>query len=326
MTNPKIKTIKKLFGLSGNKCYFPKCNADLIDRNSNQVIGEICHIKARSPGGPRFDANQTDIERNDFTNLILLCPTHHEVIDSDEESYTFERLNKIKSDHESKYKETDVLNDELAEKFIANIGIIITTHTNVNTAINSQFASIIQNINSTNVSPVLNSYEELLEKIYSGLETLSKNLSEALKIAKNEGDNDLFELCLTELSGWNSATKPDIRYRFQSVYLSPDKIESAVNLSMNEFFNDLENKPNQFVRKDMFFANSVPNIESILENNKSKDPSMSFIHLVKTQGELFPHLEYPELEINIYCRGTLYHDLLEGIKINLANEIMKKIK
>jgi hypothetical protein len=326
MTNPKIKTVKQLFGLSGNKCYFPKCNVDLIDKNSNQVIGEICHIKSRSPGGPRFDEKQSDFERNEFKNLILLCPTHHEVIDSDEESYTVDRLYKIKSDHESKYIETDVLNDELAEKFITKNEIIITTQTNVNTATNSQFASIIQNINPPIESASLISYEDLLEKIYSGLETLSKNLSETLKVAKNKGDNDLTELCITELSGWDSTAKPNIYYRFRPVYLSLDKIERVVNLSMNEFFNDLENKPDQFVRKDMFFANSVPNIESIIEINKSKDPSMFFIHLVKKQGELFPHLEYPELEINIYCRGTLYHDLLHGIKINLANEILKKIK
>jgi hypothetical protein len=52
------------------------------------LVGEICHIKAANPGGPRCDANQTAAERHGYDNLILLCGTHHTVIDDDEEAYT----------------------------------------------------------------------------------------------------------------------------------------------------------------------------------------------------------------------------------------------
>jgi hypothetical protein len=42
------------------------------------------------------------VERHAYANLVLMCPTHHTVIDDDEEAYTVERLCKIKTDHEAR--------------------------------------------------------------------------------------------------------------------------------------------------------------------------------------------------------------------------------
>ena len=81
----------------------------LIDAESKAVIGEVCHIKSRSVGGPRHDATQSDEERNAYENVIAMCSIHHTVIDDDAESYTVERLQKIKSDHESKALENGLL-------------------------------------------------------------------------------------------------------------------------------------------------------------------------------------------------------------------------
>jgi hypothetical protein len=47
-------TLKKLFALSGNVCAFPGCTAPIVDTEHGIVTGEICHIKARSPEGPRY--------------------------------------------------------------------------------------------------------------------------------------------------------------------------------------------------------------------------------------------------------------------------------
>ncbi|HEY6803760.1 MAG TPA: hypothetical protein VI306_09295 [Pyrinomonadaceae bacterium] len=44
-------TLKKLFALSGNQCAFPECEAPIVDAASGIIVGEICHIKARSPKG-----------------------------------------------------------------------------------------------------------------------------------------------------------------------------------------------------------------------------------------------------------------------------------
>ena len=48
-----VPTLKKLFALSGNECAFPGCKAPMVDAGSGIVVGEICHIKGKSPNGIR---------------------------------------------------------------------------------------------------------------------------------------------------------------------------------------------------------------------------------------------------------------------------------
>jgi hypothetical protein len=98
LTRPTDATIKRLFARSGNRCAFPKCTVEIVQGDT--LVGEMCHIKAAHPGGPRYDPNQTAAERHGYDNLILMCGTHHTVIDADEEAYTVERLIRMKIDHE----------------------------------------------------------------------------------------------------------------------------------------------------------------------------------------------------------------------------------
>ena len=113
--------MKRLFAVSGNKCAFPKCSVPLIDSTSGKVIGQVCHIKGRKPGSPRYDPQQNDAERHAFDNLVIMCPNHHDIIDADETSYTVERLQTIKNEHEQINSVGLELADEAAHQFIANI-------------------------------------------------------------------------------------------------------------------------------------------------------------------------------------------------------------
>jgi len=92
MAGPSVATVKRLFAVSGNRCAFPGCALPLVDEASGKVTGRICHIRARSPEGQRYDAGQSEKKRHGFANLVLMCPLHHDVIDSDAEAYTMERL------------------------------------------------------------------------------------------------------------------------------------------------------------------------------------------------------------------------------------------
>jgi hypothetical protein len=107
---PSMTTIKRLFAESGNLCAFPKCAQPIL--HGRTVIGDVCHIKAKSPDGPRYDPEQSDEERHRYDNLILLCGVHHTVVDSDEISYTVERLKAMKAAHRAKAAH---LPDEVAE-------------------------------------------------------------------------------------------------------------------------------------------------------------------------------------------------------------------
>ena len=92
MAGASVATVKRLFAVSGNRCAFPGCALPLVDEASGKVTGRICHIKADSPGGPRYDPEQSEKKRHGFDNLVLMCSLHHDVIDSNAEAYTVERL------------------------------------------------------------------------------------------------------------------------------------------------------------------------------------------------------------------------------------------
>lgn len=90
------RTIKILFGLSGNRCAFPMCRTPLIDvRNADPdpvVLGEMCHIIASSSNGPRGASSLPSVGRDSHGNLLLLCPTHHALVDARPERYPPETL------------------------------------------------------------------------------------------------------------------------------------------------------------------------------------------------------------------------------------------
>lgn len=114
-------TIKRLFALSGNRCAFPGCNNPLIDRNG-VLIADVCHIAGARPGAARYDASQTEEQRQAFDNLIVLCPNHHRIIDSDEVTYTRAVLRKMKQAHEASAAEEFVISDHQAQQIAAILG------------------------------------------------------------------------------------------------------------------------------------------------------------------------------------------------------------
>lgn len=99
MVGPSVPTIKRLFAVSGNTCAFPRCRKPLYDNGI--LIADICHIKGDKPTAARFDPKQTDAERHGFNNFILLCKNHHAVIDNDDVTYSVDRLQSMKREHES---------------------------------------------------------------------------------------------------------------------------------------------------------------------------------------------------------------------------------
>jgi hypothetical protein len=97
-------TLKKLFASSGNQCAFPDCTQEIVDKEGN-MIGIICHIEAAEQGGLRYNPAQTDKERAHYNNLIVLCGTHHKIIDNADnlDKYTVDALQEMKEAHENTY-------------------------------------------------------------------------------------------------------------------------------------------------------------------------------------------------------------------------------
>lgn len=101
----KQKDIKLLWGRAASRCSI--CNCELAyDASAGQIsIGEQAHIVAEEDAGPRGKSILSAEERNSYFNLILLCPTHHTVIDRAVEDYPIERLHLLKDEHELMVRE-----------------------------------------------------------------------------------------------------------------------------------------------------------------------------------------------------------------------------
>src|SRR5437870_4592306 len=97
-------TLKKLFALAGNECAFPGCENPVFDTTEQSLVGQICHIKGKSLGGPRYDPKQTNEERNGYENLLVMCGAHNKIVDDPHnvERYPVELLRQYKHDHESR--------------------------------------------------------------------------------------------------------------------------------------------------------------------------------------------------------------------------------
>jgi hypothetical protein len=96
------KTRKILWGRSGNRCAI--CKNDLVidftEQDDESVIADECHIISSKPNGPRHDPSYPEDKLDSYDNVILLCRTHHKMVDDQSATYTTNILRQMKSNHE----------------------------------------------------------------------------------------------------------------------------------------------------------------------------------------------------------------------------------
>ena len=96
----------KLWVAAGGRCQYPGCNITLYRDDvtlADMNRSYIAHIVADSPGGPRGDAVLSPQLAKEFSNLMLLCDTHHRLIDREDlAGHSVERLKQFKKAHEER--------------------------------------------------------------------------------------------------------------------------------------------------------------------------------------------------------------------------------
>lgn len=132
MSKTPIPTkIRNLLWLkSAGRCQYDSCNKPLwyddITKNPfNSAY--IAHIIADEPGGPRGDPTLSGELADKLSNLMLLCDSHHRLIDKiDEEGHSVEILQKMKKSHEERIEIlTSICEDKQSHVILygANIGV-----------------------------------------------------------------------------------------------------------------------------------------------------------------------------------------------------------
>lgn len=104
-------TARKVAQRAAYICSNPKCRRltigpDTADLSRSISAGKASHIKAASPGGPRYDPLQSSAQRKGIANAIWLCGACADFIDKNQgKSYPVQQIENWKKDHESLIKD-----------------------------------------------------------------------------------------------------------------------------------------------------------------------------------------------------------------------------
>lgn len=129
---------KRLWARSGNQCSFPYCDVELVDEGvADRTLGEEAHIKGEKEGAARYDSKQSSKERDSYDNLILLCPTHHTLIDSNPEEFPVNLLIQMKKDHEEQIIKNRNF-PKLARELLDLVNVYIPDASNFNISQNQE--------------------------------------------------------------------------------------------------------------------------------------------------------------------------------------------
>lgn len=100
---PSKTTLNMLFAKAAGRCQLEGCNKSvLLDEITLKTYNKsnVAHIVAASPRGARGDAVRSYELSDKLSNLMLLCPEHHKLIDDYEDEYPKEKLLQMKAQHE----------------------------------------------------------------------------------------------------------------------------------------------------------------------------------------------------------------------------------
>lgn len=124
------KTQSALWARAGGRCQYRGCNedlvGDLISGREDATFGFIAHIVGDSAEGPRGDAVRSTQLARSLENLMLMCATHHKLIDVvDVDGHSESVLLAMKAEHESRIQVVTAIDEDRAShviRFGANIG------------------------------------------------------------------------------------------------------------------------------------------------------------------------------------------------------------
>ncbi|MBA3275445.1 MAG: HNH endonuclease [Chloroflexia bacterium] len=127
------RSTKILWAAAAGRCSFPDCWERLCIHDSGDAspftIGEMAHIRGERPKSNRHDPFQSVSGRDDYSNLILLCPTHHTLIDRKENQFVYpvEMIHQWKSSHEARISERMEIDKPPSRSTVASSVLILLT-------------------------------------------------------------------------------------------------------------------------------------------------------------------------------------------------------
>lgn len=70
-------------------------------QDDESVVADECHIISSRANGPRYDPSVPSEKLDSYDNLMLLCRTHHKMVDDQAATFTTEILHQMKANHQA---------------------------------------------------------------------------------------------------------------------------------------------------------------------------------------------------------------------------------
>jgi hypothetical protein len=101
-----VRDRKLLWARAGGVCALCKSHLTTVAKSGDRdvVLREEAHVVSEEPNGPRFRPMPRK-EVDSYANLLLLCPSHHKIVDEQVSYYTEQRLQTLKRKHEQWVKD-----------------------------------------------------------------------------------------------------------------------------------------------------------------------------------------------------------------------------
>jgi len=122
--------ISQLLVRSAGRCEYRGCNKSLyLDLLTKMRFNQsyLAHIVADEPGGPRGDAVRSKLLAKDLNNLMLLCDTHHRLVDKiDVVGHPESSLLQMKQEHEDRIERVTAIAADRQSHILtyrANVGV-----------------------------------------------------------------------------------------------------------------------------------------------------------------------------------------------------------
>ncbi len=119
-----------LWAISAGRCAYKGCNISLHqDILTKKMYNKayIAHIVADVPGGPRGDVTRSPLLADDISNLMLLCDSHHRLIDKvDVAGHPESVLLEMKKNHEDRIQRVTAIDPNRQSHIVcykANVGV-----------------------------------------------------------------------------------------------------------------------------------------------------------------------------------------------------------
>lgn len=114
--------LKVIIAESGGYCAFPDCDRYLLEDGTGidkQVfVGKIAHIIGHSRTGPRGDLNVPEDQLDLPENLLVLCGTHHDIVDMQPNHYSVPVLIQMKKDHKLRIRSREPKQTKAVQVFV----------------------------------------------------------------------------------------------------------------------------------------------------------------------------------------------------------------